>query len=330
VRLALTLSLAALSLLACATAPSPSEQQSYWPSWYVQPQANTAKNLYGTAVATSREAAEKLALVNLLERVFVSLKSAQQQQRSSHKIYREYTESLTENQIISKTLKLELVQYQLTQLSVLPDRQIAVEVAIDKPAMIRRLQDKINTAVRLAEQQHKLALGQSTLKAWLTQTDIGKQLQLVTDEAILLELLNHDDNGFIEARNRQQMSLAQLQQALSFYIETDKASQHWQSLFKTALLAANLTLNDKQQSASATLKISANTSVKQTHDLYLASSQLELSLSDQNQQLIAQQPLLIKAVSANSQAEAISHLADALSKQLSKTSIADLLGLKQS
>jgi hypothetical protein len=295
----------------------------------MQPPENDGQSLYGLGYGADFLTAEKNALAHLVERLSVSIQSAQTQKLESVTRYREYTQRSVTQALTSQSLVLRINEHRVVQSARTGQGQTAVLVSVSRQTLIQQLNEELLPATEDLAQFFNSTSQQSLGAQWMRLQQLIAQTTPLKDKALLLQNLSQGESTpaerFLNRQLQAQSQLSQLKNQLIFGIKTDKNAAPWRGQFEKLITDAGYAVGHSQPSIQ--LVVSSQISLKRPIGLYLAESLVNLSLVDTRGQVLSSESIALKSASSNNAQDALDKLATQLKNQLANYSLNQLIEL---
>lgn len=325
-----------LLLSGCASEPRIADSKlSPWPQWYINPPQNSATQLFGTGTADERQAAEKQALGNLIERLSVSIKSTWTRASTSYRDSREYTQTEIKDHLSSRSLELQLPNYQVLENEQLADRSRVVMVSVSTSDLLGVLQQEYEDLLWEVRRHTDQSQNLDPISRWLALRHSAERINRFAEKNGIREHLSRqigqlsEEQGMTYGDHRVAIAeaLADVEKRLRVRLVIDQQSEQFRDVVTQALLAAGIQIASATDPTAQVLRVTSDISTREIAGIVIATAGVQLRFMGRKQQLVRAQTINLKAASSVDPDLAVKNLTDSLQRYFAERKLPQALGL---
>ena len=297
------------------------------PSWYMQPPASNAQEMYGVGEGKDRQEALSNALSSLLATLSVSISS----KYSAKSVVREGSinsnESTYINETQSEVKKIRISSYEVLESAKLGFKRYAVLIKVDRMKFFKTLQKEIDQEFALVSAWERNRAAKNALMQLAFYDKTLQRLSDLQNRLIVMSVLNEhfQSQPYLQKYEKLRNKRDKLLRSITFWVEADY--QPLRGPIEKGLSSKKFKIKNLQNAYHFTISINSNMQKANSYGFYIARAQINIATKDNRGNILATNSLNITGQSSQSYAIAKQDVAKKLNKLIAKEGIAKILNL---
>jgi hypothetical protein len=297
------------------------------PTWYMQPPASNAENIYSVGEGKDKQEALSNALSALLATLSVSISS----KYSAKSIVREGSINSSDatyvNETQSEVKKIRISSYELLESAQLGFKRYAVLVKVDRMKFFKTLQKEIDQEFALIASWERNRAAKNALKQLSFYEKVLQRLSDLQNRLIVMSVLNEhfESQPYLQKYEKLLTKRDKLLQRITFWVESDY--KPLKAPIERGLSSKKFKIKNLHNADHFNIIVHSNIQRANSYGFYIARAQINIVTKDNQGNILATNSLNITGQSSQSYAIAKQDIAKKLNKLIEKEGIGKLLNL---
>ncbi|MEN4053967.1 MULTISPECIES: LPP20 family lipoprotein [Sulfurimonas] len=297
------------------------------PSWYMQPPASNAREIYGVGEGKDKQEALSNALASLLATLSVSISS----KYSAKSVVRKGTvnrhDATYVNETQSEVQKIRISSYEVLQSAKLGFKKYAVLIKVDRMKFFQTLQKEIDQEFALIASWEKNRADKNALEQLSFYKKALQNLSDLQNRLLVMSVLNErfQSQKYLQKYEKLRNKRDKLLQSITFWVVSDY--RPLSGPIEKGLSSKKLKIKNLHNAYHFTIYVDSNMQRASSYGFYIARAQINIATKDNSGNILATNSLNITGQSSQSYSIAKQDVAKKLSKQIDKEGIAKILNL---
>lgn len=261
----------------CKEDVKPPKKEIVIPSWINSlPPSDTQTTMYGIGIGKSREFAISSALVDMVSRLSISIKSSTHM--NSKVVNNSYSNSLFTSDIKANISQIKINNYKVIKTFRIKYNEFAVLLQTDKIKFADGLEKELSTKKRNIQIEYDATNEMDSLQRYNTKKRLAIEANSLVPTTLVLSALNRDSSDAFMLKKKDEF--LKEKNSLKFYVSNDKKSSEFIDKIKNYLSQKGFNVvNSKKNSVQIKMTVSDNIS---SQEIPIAVIKLKISVYDKN------------------------------------------------
>jgi len=320
-------------LSACSSkAPSSTYTQKELPSWYLNPPFNTQEYLYGLGEGKNLKEARSNALEGMVSQLGVSITSSYQSKLQSKGVYHQYLNKDVTYNLKEDVAKTRINNYELIQNHKQAYNHFIVLLRSDKKIFTQGLHKVYETEIKKIKTDLPACQNSNVLLRHKFYTQSRSKLEELLSNTLILSSLDtkFDDTPYLQLVSQINQEFQGLKSTMTFSMTYDKSSKAYKEEIQVALAKKGIKLvsTKKRDKNHISIDLKTLAQYSQAHGFKIVKTVLMIEVSDFQKTIISGNKVRLTGQASQTEVLALENSSKKLHKLIAKTSISEVLGLK--